>query len=93
MCIRDSSADVWTHPELFQLDQETLEPLKVAGVPPDAFSDDGQLWGNPLYNWEIIEKQEFAWWKARMKSSARLYDVVRIDHFIGVVEYLSLIHI
>lgn len=84
------SADVWTHPELFQLDQETLEPLKVAGVPPDAFSDDGQLWGNPLYNWEILEKQEFAWWKARMKSSARLYDVVRIDHFIGVVEYYAI---
>lgn len=84
------SADVWTNPELFQLDPQTLEPVKVAGVPPDAFSDDGQLWGNPLYNWDAIEKTGFAWWKDRMKASARLYDVVRIDHFIGVVEYYAI---
>ena len=84
------SADVWTHPELFQLDPDTLTPLRVAGVPPDAFSDDGQLWGNPLYDWDKIEDTGFAWWKDRMRASARLYDVVRIDHFIGVVQYYSI---
>lgn len=84
------SADVWTHPELFQLDPDTLTPLRVAGVPPDAFSDDGQLWGNPLYDWDKIEETGFAWWKDRMRASARLYDVVRIDHFIGVVQYYSI---
>ena len=84
------SADVWTHPELFQLDPDTLTPLRVAGVPPDAFSDDGQLWGNPLYDWDKIEEAGFAWWKDRMRASARLYDVVRIDHFIGVVQYYSI---
>lgn len=84
------SADVWVHPELFQLDEENLTPVKVAGVPPDAFSDDGQLWGNPLYDWDRLEETDFAWWKDRMKSLARLYDIVRIDHFIGVVEYYSI---
>ena len=84
------SADVWTHPELFQLDPDTLTPLRVAGVPPGAFSDDGQLWGNPLYDWDKIEETGFAWWKDRMRASARLYDVVRIDHFIGVVQYYSI---
>ena len=71
------SADVWSHPELFQLDEEGLIPLKVAGVPPDAFSDEGQLWGNPLYNWDKMEKTGFAWWKERMKASSALYDVIR----------------
>ena len=84
------SADVWTHPELFLLDEENLTPLKVAGVPPDAFSEDGQLWGNPLYRWDVQEKTDFAWWKERMKASGRLYDVVRIDHFIGVVQYYAI---
>ena len=84
------SADVWVHQELFQLDPETLKPLKVAGVPPDAFSETGQLWGNPLYDWNSLEKTDFAWWRDRMKAAARLYDVVRIDHFIGVVQYYSI---
>lgn len=84
------SADVWVHPELFQLDKETRRPLKVAGVPPDAFSDDGQLWGNPLYDWDKLEETGFAWWKDRMRAAAKLYDVVRIDHFIGVVQYYSI---
>lgn len=84
------SADVWVHPELFQLDEENLTPVNVAGVPPDAFSDEGQLWGNPLYDWEKLEETDFAWWRARMKASAALYDVIRIDHFIGVVEYYSI---
>lgn len=84
------SADVWVHPELFQLDEVNLTPVNVAGVPPDAFSDDGQLWGNPLYNWDYIEKTDFAWWKERMKASTKLYDVIRIDHFIGVVQYYAI---
>ena len=84
------SSDVWTHPELFLLDEENLTPIKVAGVPPDAFSETGQLWGNPLYRWDMQEKTDFAWWKERMRASARLYDVVRIDHFIGVVQYYTI---
>lgn len=83
------SADVWTHSALFQLDEER-RPTKVAGVPPDAFSKDGQLWGNPLYNWDRMEKDAFDWWKKRMHYSAKLYDVIRIDHFIGVVRYYAI---
>ncbi|MDF2543576.1 MAG: malQ [Herbinix sp.] len=83
------SADVWVHGDLFELD-ERKNPIHVAGVPPDAFSEDGQRWGNPLYRWDVIEKQEFSWWKERMKLSASLYDIIRIDHFIGVVNYYSI---
>lgn len=84
------SADVWSHPEQFQLDEENLTPVNVAGVPPDAFSETGQLWGNPLYDWDKMEQDGFDWWKRRMKASASLYDVIRIDHFIGVVQYYSI---
>lgn len=84
------SADVWSRPSLFQLDKDTLEPLRVAGVPPDDFSDEGQMWGNPLYDWAAMERTGFKWWRERMKASADLYDVVRIDHFIGVVQYYSI---
>ncbi|MBO5470581.1 MAG: 4-alpha-glucanotransferase [Lachnospiraceae bacterium] len=80
------SVDVWVNPGLFELDEER-NPVCVAGCPPDAFSDDGQKWGNPLYNWKIMEKEEFAWWKRRMEAAAKLFDVVRIDHFIGIVRY------
>ncbi len=82
------SVDVWTEPELFQLD-ERLTPTAVAGVPPDAFSDDGQLWGNPLYRWEDMEKDGFAWWIRRLGAAGRLYDVVRMDHFRGLESYWS----
>ncbi len=82
------SADVWTHGELFELD-ERKKPINVAGVPPDCFSEDGQLWGNPLYNWKQMKKDHFAWWEMRMRSNAALYDVIRIDHFIGIVNYWS----
>lgn len=84
------SVDVWTNPELFCLDEKERKPLKVAGVPPDAFSDEGQLWGNPLYDWEAIEATGFAWWKERMRQSSKLYDIIRIDHFIGVVQYYAI---
>lgn len=83
------SADVWVNPALFQLDEEK-KPIAVAGVPPDAFSDKGQLWGNPLYNWEAMEQTKFTWWKQRMAGCANLYDLVRIDHFIGIVRYYSI---
>lgn len=63
---------------------------KVAGVPPDLFSETGQLWGNPLYNWEKMEKEEFAWWKRRMSFLAEWYDVIRIDHFVGIAHYYSI---
>lgn len=80
------SVDVWVNPGLFKLDEER-NPVCVAGCPPDAFSDDGQKWGNPLYNWKVMEVEKFAWWKRRMAAAAKLFDVVRIDHFIGIVRY------
>ena len=83
------SADVWTNPTLFQLD-ENLTPVNVAGCPPDAFSDWGQKWGNPLYDWDEMERCDFSWWKKRMAASAGLYDVTRIDHFIGIVRYYNI---
>ena len=80
------SVDVWADPELFQLD-ETMTPTDVAGVPPDGFSADGQLWGNPLYRWDVMAEQDFTWWKNRMAAAAKLYDVVRLDHFRGFEAY------
>ena len=80
------SADVWSNPELFQLDQD-LNPCDVAGVPPDAFTADGQLWGNPLYRWDVMERSDFAWWKARLAAAGTRYDVVRFDHFRGFEAY------
>lgn len=77
------SADVWAHKGLFLLDAEGI-PTEVAGVPPDYFSEDGQLWGNPLYDWDAHRAQGFAWWIARVKSALGMYDLVRIDHFRGM---------
>lgn len=82
------SADVWTEPAQFQLD-ETLAPVAVAGVPPDSFSATGQLWGNPLYDWDAMESDGFSWWIDRVRAAGRLYDVVRIDHFRGLASYWS----
>jgi 4-alpha-glucanotransferase len=83
------SADVWAHSDLFELD-ERKKPINIAGVPPDCFSEDGQRWGNPLYNWKTMEEDGFAWWAKRMQANAKLYDVIRIDHFIGIVNYWSI---
>ena len=83
------SVEVWCEPGLFQLDK-TLTPTAVAGCPPDGFSEDGQLWGNPLYNWKKIQKQDFAWWIRRMAAAGRLYDVIRLDHFRGFEAYWSI---
>ncbi|MBQ3357051.1 MAG: 4-alpha-glucanotransferase [Oscillospiraceae bacterium] len=82
------SCDVWTNPELFQLDEEG-RPTAVAGVPPDCFTEDGQLWGNPLYDWEKMRADGFRWWCDRVRSAAGLYDVIRIDHFRGLESYWS----
>ena len=83
------SADVWVHPELFELDEE-LMPIHVAGVPPDYFSTTGQRWGNPLYRWDVLAKQNFAWWVARIRRACELYDIVRLDHFRGFEAYWSI---
>ena len=83
------SADTWAHPELFQLDEENV-PVAVAGCPPDGFSATGQLWGNPLYNWEVHRNSGYEWWVKRIANCFRLYDVVRIDHFRGFDEYYAI---
>ena len=83
------SVDVWANQGEFQLD-ENLTPIKVAGVPPDAFSDAGQKWGNPLYDYDKMEANGFSWWRKRMAASAKLYDIIRIDHFIGIVKYYTI---
>ena len=80
------SADTWSHPELFELDEKGF-PTVVAGVPPDAFSETGQLWGNPIYRWKFHKATGFDWWMQRLEQMFRLYDVVRIDHFRGFDEY------
>ena len=83
------SADVWAHDRIFELD-ERKEPIHVAGVPPDCFSETGQRWGNPLYRWDVMEQDDFNWWRERMSANARFYDVIRIDHFLGIVRYYSI---
>ena len=80
------SADVWATPELFQLDEER-RPKVVAGCPPDPFTEDGQLWGNPIYDWQKMHETGYAWWIKRMEAAAKMYDVVRIDHFRGFESY------
>ena len=81
--------DAWAHPELFQFDEE-LCPKEIAGVPPDGFSADGQLWGNPLYDWEYMAKDGYSWWIQRIKYLCSVYDVLRIDHFRGFDSYFAI---
>lgn len=83
------SADVWSRRELFMLDEKNV-PLSVAGVPPDYFAADGQLWGNPLYNWDVMEKDGYSWWCDRLKHMLNMFDGVRIDHFRGIESYWSI---
>ena len=87
--IARDSADIWANPKEFQLDKKG-KPKKVAGVPPDYFTADGQLWGNPVYNWAYIKKTNYAWWIKRMRQQFRFYDVVRIDHFRGFESYYTI---
>ena len=86
--VAHDSCDVWAAPEQFLLD-ENFNPTVVAGCPPDGFTPDGQLWGNPIYNWELMEQQKFAWWMNRLKAAFRLYDILRIDHFRGFAGYFN----
>lgn len=87
-CALDS-ADVWCEPELFQLDENRV-PTVVAGFPPDGFSADGQLWGNPIYDWDRMKQDNYRWWVSRMSFAKKLYDIVRIDHFIGFNSYYAI---
>lgn len=84
------SADAWAEPRLFDIDEKTGKPRTVAGVPPDYFSKDGQLWGNPLYRWDVHAEDGYAWWISRLRASFDQADVVRIDHFRGFDEYWSI---
>jgi 4-alpha-glucanotransferase len=83
------SVDVWTHPELFELDDDLL-PVRVAGVPPDYFSATGQRWGNPLYKWEVVAAHGFGWWVERVRRARCLYDAMRLDHFRGFEAYWAI---
>lgn len=80
------SADVWSHPDLFFLDEHG-QPTVVAGVPPDMFTETGQLWGNPLYRWDVLARQAYAWWIERFRAAFAQVDIVRLDHFIGFTRY------
>jgi 4-alpha-glucanotransferase len=83
------SADVWVHPDLFELDEE-LQPVRIAGVPPDYFSATGQRWGNPLYRWDVLEERGFDWWIERVRRAFQLFDIVRLDHFRGFEAYWAI---
>ena len=87
--VAHDSMDVWAAPEQFLLD-ENYNPTVVAGCPPDGFSPDGQLWGNPIYNWPLMEQQGFSWWLKRIGAAFRLYDILRIDHFRGFAGYYNI---
>ena len=87
--VSPDGADVWAHPEMFQLDSQN-RPTQIAGCPPDALAADGQLWGNPLYRWDYHRQTGYQWWVTRMWYSYKLYDVVRIDHFRGFDEYFAI---
>ena len=87
--VAHDSADVWCDPMSFLLDENYM-PISVAGCPPDAYSEDGQLWGNPLYNWEKMRLDNFGWWLRRIGRAFKLYDILRIDHFRGFASYYSI---
>jgi len=85
--VAHDSVDVWAFPHNFMIDDETLEPSEMAGVPPDYFSETGQLWGNPTYDWDVLQKRGFRWWLQRLKSLLDYVDLIRIDHFRGFQAY------
>ena len=85
--VAHDSADVWANPKNFCLDRETGQPALMAGVPPDYFSETGQLWGNPVYDWETLQATDFAWWVNRFKALLQYLDIVRVDHFRGFESY------
>jgi 4-alpha-glucanotransferase len=83
------SADVWEHPDVFELDED-LRPVNIAGVPPDYFSPTGQRWGNPLYRWDVLAERGYDWWVERIRRTRELYDIVRLDHFRGFESFWSI---
>ena len=83
------SADAWSNPDVFWLDEDRL-PVRVAGCPPDYFSKTGQLWGNPLYDWEFLKKTEYDWWMRRIRHASGMFDVTRIDHFRAFYNYYAI---
>ena len=87
--VAHDSADVWANQEIFCLDEETGEAAQMAGVPPDYFSETGQLWGNPVYDWEALQKQDFHWWVQRFEGMLEYVDIIRIDHFRGFEAFWS----
>ena len=89
--VAHDSMDVWQSPEQFMLDSD-FNPTVVAGCPPDGYSPDGQLWGNPIYNWELMKDDGFAWWKRRVRYAFDMYDILRIDHFRGFAGYYNIPH-
>lgn len=84
--VSKESADVWVHPEIFKL-TKTKQPSFIAGVPPDLFSRGGQLWGNPVYNWNVLKQTDYRWWMRRIEHNLTLFDMVRLDHFRGFAAY------
>lgn len=86
--VSEESADVWQYSEVFKLGRD-MTPVLVAGVPPDIFSSTGQLWGNPIYNWDYLKSTDYLWWRRRLIHNAQLYDVIRIDHFRAFAEYYA----
>lgn len=89
MYVSDDSADAWSEPEMFSLGKDGM-PYEIAGVPPDRFSAAGQVWGNPTYNWDHMRKDGYVWWLARLRRSFKLYDRVRLDHFLGFHNYFAI---
>ena len=86
--VSTDSVDVWTNTDIFQLDKN-LKPIQVGGVPPDYFSETGQLWGNPVFNWQRLKEREFDWWLARLHFNLNMFDLVRVDHFRGLESFWS----
>ena len=87
--VAEDSADVWLDPELFELDED-CRPIRIAGVPPDYFQADGQRWGNPLYDWKVHQETKYAWWIRRLGALGSMFDILRIDHFIGFANYYAI---
>ena len=87
--VAEDSADVWLNPDLFELDED-CKPIRIAGVPPDYFQADGQRWGNPLYDWKKHQETKYAWWVGRLRALSALFDILRIDHFIGFANYYAI---
>jgi 4-alpha-glucanotransferase len=84
--VQYDSSDLWVQPDLFKLDG-AKRPFVVAGVPPDYFSKTGQYWGNPIYRWDVLRRRDYAWWMERLEHNGKLYDLLRVDHFLGLVAY------